>query len=171
MDYKITSTWSVLGKTKLEWEYQLNLLRLLALRSGIEVDTLRIIAILRDWSKMKARTDKDYPQAQVVPVEIPVWPIAVAEQFMEARVRAHQDPNPPPCTDEERWKEPDVWAVMKVGRKSAVKLHDTESAAAAHAADLGKGHSIAHRPGGYRRCADYCSVSHACPLLASEVPF
>lgn len=171
MDYKITSVWSVKGDTKLEWEQQLNLLRLLAIRNGIDVHRLRIIAILRDWTKVKARTDSTYPQAQVVPVEIDVWPMAKTEAYLLERVKAHQAENPPPCTDAERWKTEDVYAVMKDGRKSAVKLHDSAQPAVKQATDLGKGHSVVKRPGEYRRCGEYCNVAHACPTFSAEVPF
>jgi hypothetical protein len=170
-DYKVTSAWSVIGETKIEWEQQLNLLRLLAIRNGIQVERLRIIAILRDWSKMKAKIDPTYPQAQVVPVDIPVWDAKVAEDYMIKRVKAHQAENPPPCTAVERWQRDDVYAVMKDGRKSAVKLFDNETDAHRHAANLGKGHLVALRVGESVRCASYCSVSHACPQYRGEVPF
>ena len=170
MDYKVTSVWSVLGDTKIEWENQLNLLRVLAIRNGIEVNKLRIIAILRDWSKGKAKSP-DYPEVQVVPIDIPVWPIEKAEAYMAERVALHQMATPPPCTDEERWKTVDTYAVMKDGRKSAVKLHHAPAEAREHAHELGKGHTVVRRPGQYRRCADYCSVSHGCPQYAEEVAF
>lgn len=170
-DYKITSVWSVKGDTKLEWEQQLNLLRLLAHYNDKPIRALRIIAILRDWQKSKARTDSTYPQAQVVAVDIPMWPLPWAIKFMEARVLAHQADTPPPCTDEERWKTDNVYAVMKEGRKTAVKLHEDKTIAITHAAGLGKGHTVVERPGQYRRCAEYCPVSTSCPQFASEVPF
>lgn len=170
-DYKVTSSWSVIGDTKIEWEQQLNLLRLLAIRNGLVVDKLCIVAILRDWSKTKAKTDSSYPQAQVVVVDIPVWDISFAEEFLATRVRIHQDPNPSPCTFFERWQRDDVYAVMKEGRKSAVKLHSTAVDADAHAETLGKGHSVVLRPGESVRCEGYCSVSHACPYRKESVPF
>lgn len=171
MDYKITSVWSVKGDTKVEWEQQLNLLRLLAFRNGKTIVGLRIIAILRDWSKAKAKVDSTYPQAQVVPVDIPMWTIEETEAYLHERVTAHQLTNPPPCTPAERWQTETVYAVMKVGRKSAVKLHESPTLAQEHAAQLGAGHSVTTRPGGFRRCAEYCNVSHRCPQYASEVPF
>lgn len=170
MDYKVTSVWSVKGDTKIEWEQQLNLLRLLAIDNHMEVDSLKIIAILRDWSKGKANS-ADYPEVQVVPIDIPVWPIEQAREYMLERVKLHQQPNPPPCTAVERWQTQDVYAVMKEGRKSAVKLHYSPAEAREHAYTLGKGHTAVHRPGEYRRCADYCNVAHGCSQYQSEVEF
>lgn len=169
-DFKVTSVWSVIGDTKVEWEQQLNLLRLLAIRNGIEVNRLRIIAILRDWSKGKAM-QADYPSVQVVPIDIPVWPIELAEAYLLNRVKAHQHPEPPPCTPEERWGTPEKFALMKAGRKTAVKLYDSEHEAAQAARQGGKDYVVVHRPGVYRRCADYCSVSHGCPQYQGEVGF
>lgn len=170
-DYKITSVWSVIGETKIEWEQQLNLLRLLAIQNGIQVDRLRIIAILRDWSKMKAKLEPEYPQSQVCPVDIPVWSQERAEAYMLDRVKAHQDAAPPPCTDVERWAKPTVYAVMKEGNKRAFKLHESANSAAAHVAELGPKYSVVTRPGEYTRCANYCAVAHNCPQFQGEVAF
>lgn len=169
-DYKFTSVWSVIGETKPEWIAQLNLLRILAKHEGIKVDKLGILAVLRDWAKGKAN-GADYPKHQIQRIDIPVWSDDQAEAYLFDRVLAHQSANPSVCTDEERWKRADVFAVMKVGRKSAVKLHDSFEDADAHATQLGAGHSVVKRPGGYGRCQDYCNVSHVCPAMQSEVPF
>lgn len=169
-DYKFTSTWSVVGDIKPEWIAQLNLLRLLSIHNGIKVDSLRIIAILRDWSKGKAKS-AGYPRHQVAVVEIPIWSIEQTEAYMLERVKAHQSDAPPPCSDDERWKRPDVFAVMKAGRKSAIKLHVSEIEAVGHCGELGSGHSIAKRPGGFLRCQEYCDVSISCPQMVTEAGF
>jgi len=170
MDYKVTSVWAVKGDTKVEWEQQLNLLRLLAHRSGIEVTSLRIIAILRDWSKGKSNAP-GYPDAQVVSVDIPLWPLHKAEAYLMDRVMAHQDPAPPVCSDTERWKKEDIFAVMKKGRKSAIKLHDTRKDALAMVSQMTVDHYIERRPGGYTRCDSYCNVSHQCAAMKTEAGF
>jgi hypothetical protein len=48
-DYKVCSIYSVRDGGKVEWEQQQNLLACLARRSGMVVDRLEIVAILRDW--------------------------------------------------------------------------------------------------------------------------
>jgi hypothetical protein len=172
-DYKVTSAWSVIGEHKREWEEQLNVLRLLAHWNGLPVEGLQIVAILRDWSRAKAKvtSEKDYPKLPVALVDIPLWPLEAAEEFVRARVALHADPNPEPCSDTERWKTEDVWALMKEGRKSAVKLFAVQSEATEALDKAGKGHSLVLRPGEYRRCAEYCNVSHACPAYQGEVLF
>lgn len=169
-DYKVTSVWSVIGGGKIEWERQLNLLRLLAHHNGIEVDRLRIIAILRDWSKPRARVESDYPASQVAVIPVELWSLERAEQYLLERVMAHQDPDPPPCSDEERWRDADVFAVIRDGRKRATRLYDNEDEAKADAVDRGPEYSVERRPGGFRRCEGYCDVSAGCPVL-TPTPF
>lgn len=170
-DFKVTSVWSVIGDTKIEWEQQLNLLRLLSIRNGIPVKQLRIIAILRDWSKTKASIDRDYPQSQVCPVDIPMWSDEQAESYMNERVAAHQSDAPAPCSPSERWQKDDVYAVMKTNRKTAVKLFKNNPDAQQHALSLGKDHFVVLRVGEAIRCAHYCPVSHVCSHYRGEVPF
>lgn len=163
-DYKFTSYWSVKSPVpKKEWVAQLNLLRLLAIRNGKELDSLRIIAMLRDHSFTQAERDGSYPQSPVATVDIPVWDIAEAEEYLLERVRAHQAENPPPCSDEERWLEPAVFALKKKGRKTAIKLFQDHDSAALAAEGL-PDHFVEVRPGKYRRCQNYCNVSHGCPV-------
>lgn len=164
MDYKFTTFWSVKGdEPKDEWVQQLNLLRLLAIRNGMPVHALRIIALLRDWQKSQARRDPEYPQLPIVPVEIPMWSVEKAEAFMLERVKLHQDESPSPCSDDDRWMQPAVYALKKHGRKTAVKLYNLREDAE-RAAEESKDLYVEHRPGEYRRCAEYCNVSHGCPV-------
>lgn len=170
-DYKFTSAYSVMGETKVEWENQLNLLRLLARDNGVTgIEKLKICAILRDWTKGKAKTE-GYPKQQVVVVEVPVWDFEKAEAYMLDRVAAHQDANPPVCSDLERWKQDDVFATMREGRKSAIRLHESYQQADEMATSLGKGHYVDVRKGSYKRCLEYCNVSHVCPAMKTEVGF
>jgi hypothetical protein len=166
-DYKFASVWSVKGEPKKEWVQQLNLLRFLADANGMFVSGLRIIALLRDHSMTQAQRDRGYPQLPIAAVDIPMWDLDEAERFLYERVVAHQEANPEPCSDEERWKSPSTFAVRKEGRKKAVKLYDLQADAEQHAAEAGKGHFVEVRPGNYRRCAEFCNVSHGCPVYAN----
>lgn len=168
-DFKVTSVWSYINGGKVEWEQQLNLLRYLAAMKAITtnddryiVTKLAIVAIFRDFQAMKAGID-GYPEAAAALIEIPVWSLEKAASYLLDRVRAHFADEHPPCTDEERWATKETFAVMKNGRKSALKLHDTRDAAEEMAKDKGKDHYVEVRPKTFRRCESYCSVSHTCP--------
>lgn len=168
-DWKFTTFWSVKGDSpKQEWIEQLNLLRVLAVRNGKDIKGLQIIAILRDHQMAQAKRDSEYPQLPVAVVDIPMWDLFEAEEFMFNRVKAHQEAEPEVCTDAERWMTSPVYAHKKGGRKSAIKLYDIKEEADAAALDGGKDHFVEHRPGAYRRCEDYCNINHSCPAYAKS---
>jgi hypothetical protein len=131
----------------------------------MDVKALRIIALLRDHQMTQAKRDPEYPQLPIATVDIPVWDVFDAEEFMLARVKAHQDANPPPCTDEERWMQPSVFALKKNGRKTAIKLYESREEAESAASAGGKDHFVEHRPGEFRRCTSYCNVAHGCQVF------
>jgi hypothetical protein len=167
-DYKVTSVWSVVyGKP--EWERQLNVLAALARANGHRVDKVQIIAILRDWSKYKAR-EKGYPGRQVVVLEQPLWTQDTAVDYIQKRLGVHfSDAAPVQCTDEERWARPDTFAVMGKGRKRALRVLGSASEAAQWAEDNSKEDvTIEHRPGESVRCESYCNVRDWCPQYQQE---
>jgi len=163
-DFKVTSSWSVLNGHKIEWEQQLNVLHYLA--DDPDVEELKIIAILRDWSKSNAMRSRDYPRSQVIELDIPLWTKEEQEEYVKERVVLHQraqlEHEYPKCSPEERWQKDDVWALMKEGRKSAVKLHSSEESVEEHLENMDNKHYIEFRPGESIRCKDYCSVNKFC---------
>lgn len=165
-DWKLTSVWSMKDGFKLEWEQQLNCYAQLVRHAGRNVDQIQIVAIGRDWSKNKARFDKDYPQEQVKVIAVPLWTAEETLEFITERVRLHQEAEKgiwPDCTPEERWARPTQWAVMKKGQKKAVKLYESK-----HAAEwaVAKDQYIVERPGESVRCNAYCAVANVCPQKA-----
>lgn len=162
-DWKLTSVWSVKDGIKREWEEQLNCYAELIRRAGRYVDQLQVVAIGRDWSKNKAKFDSSYPQEQVKVLSVPLWTSEQAAEFLETRVRLHQEAEKgswPDCTPEERWVKA-KFAVMKTGAKKAVRLYDTNAAALTHA-NNDSALYVQHRPGESVRCESYCAVSGHC---------
>jgi len=162
-DYKVTSVHKLLQGNCEEWTAQLNLYAALLRHHCHSVRELQVIAILRDWSKSEARRNPEYPQAQVVTIPLPLWDPEKALEFMRNRVKLHQEARVslPECSTEERWARPDVYAVMKNGKKRAVKLFASEHEALDFACS-GKDLSVVKRPGLSVRCADFCSVLPFC---------
>jgi hypothetical protein len=162
-DYKLCSVWEHIHGPKVDWVNQLNVLAFMAVHNGYEVERATVEAVYRDWSKGKASNGGDYPPAQTETIEIPLWTYQQQKDYIERRVEEHmlaQNGHPAECTPEERWAKDDVWAVMKEGRKSAVKLHFVEEEAYSHA-QLPK-HYVQHRPGENVRCENYCNVRDFC---------
>ena len=168
-DFKVSSAWSALGDPKPEWVQQLNLLNYL---SGGDIDKLAIILICRDWSKFRAMKGGDYPSSQVIEIPIEKWSREKTEKYLLERLTAHQrafnGDSLPLCSKQERWAKDDVWAIMKKGRKSAVKLHSNEEDAEKHLESLDKNHSIELRVGEDVRCGNYCSVNQHCEQFLTK---
>jgi len=169
-DYKLCSTWEVIGGLKPEKTAQLNCYAYLASVNGYAVNGLEIVTILRDWSKMKAKRERDYPQQQVRVIPVCLWPAEETAAYLRERVRLHHeaavapDHQLPLCTAEERWARPTVWAVMKQGRKSALKLCETPEMAADYLTQQAKPSllSVIERPGESVRCRYYCAAASVC---------
>ena len=168
-DYKLTSMWAVINGVKPEWEAQLNCLAFLCAHDDLDVNALKIVAMLRDWSEMKTRFDQQMPQHQIITIPVKLWTRQEQEAYIKERMslhhRAEHHGDIPECTDDERWASPAKFAVMKEGRKSAVRLLDSETEANEYMkAITAKGnYSIVERPKEYKRCQQYCNCLPWCP--------
>ncbi len=173
-DYKVTSAWSViLGKD--EWALQQNCYAWLVKNSidgknrGRDVSSLRICAILRDWQRKKAMFDKDYPQAPIVTVELPLWSGKKIDNYIHERITDHQDAQImydtedrlPLCSPSEMWAKPDTFAVKEKGKVRAKRVLNSEEEAIEYIGD-NKNLAIEFRKGERTRCEGYCSVSEYC---------
>ena len=166
-DYKTTGVWAVMNEKK-EWEYQLNIYAWLVERvKQSPVDSLEIVAIIRDWKRRDAETKKDYPDAPIKTIPITLWPYEEREKFVQQRIHLHADAmfqyqtggDLPLCTPNDMWEKPSVWAVKKPGAARAKSLHYTEADAIKAAGD---DLEIEFRPGERTRCANYCTVRDFC---------
>lgn len=168
-DYKLTSVYALKDGIKTEFEQQLNLYKyLIEFTTKRVISALQIVGVYRDWSKLKARYSSDYPKYQVEKFTAPMWGTNEIRYFLEDRVRLHQKAEQgewPECTPEERWAKPTVFAVMKQGRKRAVRLYPTKEQADKHALTA-PAHFVVKRPSESTRCASYCSVASVCPQWA-----
>lgn len=177
IDYKVTSTFKVLKKDFDDYRMQ-GLMYCYMIRKNYSEYKPRkatFYMILRDWQKSKAKFDKDYPQSQVQKVTfnftdkdfkmIEQW---IKDKF-EAIKKAEQlsDEELPLCSDEDRWKNEDVYAVMKKGRKSALRLLNTEQEAKDYMSKNG-GDYIELRKGEDRKCKEYCTCCQFCPFYKAN---
>jgi hypothetical protein len=182
IDFKVTSAWAALDALtngKDEWENQLNVLDFLCRKNQkdltrykkeIKVKSLSIMAILRDWSKLKVMQSDNYPRKQVVMIPVRRWSEEQQEIYVKARIKLHQDAEQskelPMCTAKERWRKEDSYAVMKDNRKTAWRLFATKEEAVQFLFSQkmieGKGCSIVFRKGEDVRCQHYCRVNEFC---------
>ena len=170
-DYKVTSAWSVVHGSKTEdWTMQLNMGALLMEETGYPVHTLQITALLKDWDKHKAKIDRSYPQCAMVVIPIMRMKNEEIKKWMIRRVTIFdcndllKDDYLEPCSSEEMWEAPSKFAVMKEGRKSAVRVFDDLQDAETLLKEKGKDHYIQTRLGERRRCQEYCPVAQFCNI-------
>lgn len=168
-DWKMDSVYTIMNSSRdKERAGQVNSYAFLFRSIGFEVEKLSIWSFIRDYSKTKARTQKDYPKRQVIQTKMPVWTPEETEKHIVSNITRFEehidtpDDQLPPCTMEERWQDPTIYAVMKKGRKSAVKRHESKEEAKKMVSELGATAYIEERPSTPRRCEDYCSVSNFC---------
>ena len=169
-DWKTASVWKVQFNDFKDWRAQGLTYAWLLQRSGLEVKKCRFVALLKDHSKTKAKTDSSYPQSPVFIYEFDVTAADMEEtaarilakvQEIESAYKLDDDAIEP-CSAEERWADGEKWAVMKNGRKSAVKVFDNQLDADAMAGELGNSHYVEHRPAISRKCGEYCNCKDFC---------
>jgi hypothetical protein len=145
-------------------------------RFGFWADNAEIIAIMKDHSKRDAKIKPDYPQFPVKKIsfkfteqdftEIEEW---LKSRFAEiAEAEKLPDDELPLCTPEERFNRGDKFAVMKNGRKTAMRVLDSMEEAELWMADNG-GDSIEIRKGEDKKCKEYCSACEFCNYYKEQV--
>jgi len=159
VDKKTAKTWSFTFGNR-SWEEQLNVYAYLLNLEGYRVNRLVSEVVYLDWTKSGARRSPNgYPPAQFLELEVPLWPEKDTQNFIFSRLRKLMDPEL--CTAEERWERDEHWAVMRTGRKTALKRAESEQAAAEWMKENGGTH-IDHRTGNPVRCLDWCPVKEFC---------
>lgn len=172
-DYKTASTWKVIFKDFDDWYKQGMIYAYLMRKNGFDVKRCRFIAMLKDWSKSKAKHDASYPDSPVYVHQFDVTEkgIEEIEAFIVEKLNAIKlcesfgDDEITECTKDERWAKDDVYAVMKAGRKTAIKLYGNEDEAKMRAAD--ENGYVEKREGVSTKCLEYCSCCDYCNFYKS----
>lgn len=187
-DYKTCSVYKVLKHDYTDWEHQLKIYCYMLNEIGFECNSGEIVAIMKDWTPGKAKFDPEYPKyaVQTVKFRFTKKDMEDIEKWLKLRfdeiskAEKLKDENLPMCSLEERFNTGDKYAVMKKGRKRAVKVFDDKDLATQYMKDVGADY-IEERHGEDKRCADYCSVNGFCSywreknekdanLVCKEVP-
>ena len=176
VDYKVCSTFKVLKKDFEDYRKQGLMYALMLKNMGYKVKKAQFILVLRDWQKTKAKFDKTYPQSQVVKKEfkftekdfedIYQW---ISDKFKEIAIaEKQQDSDLPLCSQEDRWNSGQTFAVMKNGRKTALRVLSTREEAEEYQEKNG-GDYIQERQGEDRKCKEYCSCCYFCDYYKNFV--
>ena len=170
-DFKTASVWKVQFEDFEDWRKQGLIYAWLMKKNGFEVSKCEFIALLKDHSKSKAKSDSNYPQLPTYKYcfDVTEENLAEIEKFIFARIEDLEkaekldDESLEPCSKEERWQGEDKFAVMKEGRKTAIKLFDNREEAESNMKALG-GTYIEERIAEPKKCNDYCICKDFCPF-------
>lgn len=168
-DYKTASVWKIIFGDFSDWRRQTLIYCYMLRRIGFDAQGGEIVAFLKDHSKRDAKVKSGYPKfpVQTVKFRFTDDDFAECEDWLRARfaeIRAAEklaDDDLPVCTPDERFNSGDKYAVMKKGRKTALRVLDTLEAAEQWRTDNG-GDYIETRRGEDKKCADYCSACEFC---------
>ena len=171
-DYKTGSIWKVQFDDFEDYRKQLLIYAYMLRFIGFECDKGEIVMMLKDHSKSKATFDINYPQHPVVvktfnfsDENFKDIDLYIRNKFNEIKtLESVSDDELPPCTKEERWHRDDTYAVMKEGRKTAVKVCNSQEEANNYIANnnLDKKHYVEFREGKDSKCDEYCNACKWC---------
>jgi hypothetical protein len=172
-DFKSTSTFTWVNDTKSD-DYQLqgSIYRWLDADSParrITEDYMVIQFFFTDWMAGRAKADKNYPQRQVEPLNIPLLSLEDTEDFVAsrltqyARYKDHDESGLPRCTDKELWRKAPVWKYYRNPEKRArsTKNFDSPGEAYAQLTKDGNVGVVVEVPGEVVACK-YCPAFPVC---------
>lgn len=173
-DWKTASVWKIIYGDFADWKEQGLTYAWLLKQNGLTVKKCRFVALLKDHSKTEAKRKADYPQKPVYVYEFDITDedLKAVENRIVSKVAKVasayelEDDKIAPCTAEERWATADKYAVMKDGRKTALKVCDTKEEAEKLLSELG-GTRIEERKGESKKCVDYCPCREFCNFWKS----
>lgn len=177
-DYKSATVWKVIYNDWEDYKNQLLCYAYMLRRIGFECESGEIVALLKDYSKTKAKMDSNYPPHPVhtenfkfTEKDIKDIEKFIYEKFKDIKhSEALIDGLLTPCTEKERWYSGDKFAVMKKGNKRAIRVLDSEDEANNYIRNmnLDDKHYIEFRQGENKKCNEYCNVRQWCPLFNNE---
>lgn len=175
-DWKTASVWKATYNDFDDWYKQGMTYAYLFHRQGLPVKKCMFYAFLKDWSKAKAKYDSSYPQSQILLYEFDVTldriqaiELEIVNKVFEYEANIErEDDEIKECSEKERWATETKYAVMKEGRKTAVKLHTDLNEAENHAFTLGNNHYVETRLGENKKCKDYCACCEFCNFYKNQ---
>lgn len=175
-DYKTCSVWKIIFGEFSDWKRQLLIYAYMLRSIGFEVKQGAIVAMMKDHSKRDAKIKAEYPAlpVQTIRFRFTEQDFAETEEFLVDRFNEIKvaetltDEELPVCTAEERFNSGDKFAVMKKGRKTALRVLD-DLQAAEEWKDANGGDFIDIRKGEDKKCVDYCAACEFCNYYREHV--
>ena len=168
-DYKTCSCWKVIYNDWEDYRKQLLMYAWAFRKMGFEVEKGQIVAVIKDYSKTKAKVDSNYPQYPVYKkiFNFTEQDFIEIEEFIKskfAKIQKYEntpDDELPICSEEARWNDGDKYAVKKKGNKRALRVYDTLEEAEEHLKQ-DENLELEVRKGEDKKCLEYCSCYQFC---------
>lgn len=135
----------------------------------ITSDHINVLMIFTDWSELKAKADKTYPQKRIIVRKLDLLSIEETESWVRNRLAEltryldKKQEELPLCTPDELWMDPPQWAYYKDKTKlaRATKLFDTAAEAQTRLVQDGNTGVVVKRDMEPKFCR-YCPASPVC---------
>jgi hypothetical protein len=164
-DWKVTA--KVQEEAKPEHKDQAQMNGYLTKMNGFPVHSVVVNYFDRAWSYLQSIVNPAYPKTAFTAFVFDYDEEYAIKRFNET-IKDHVDArngNPRPCTDEERWKKPNTFALMKPDAKKATKVCYSMAEAEANKKP---GQIIQVRSGESTYCKFFCGFHHVCPQYQKE---
>lgn len=168
-DIKTTKTYNwIKGTNDTKYQIQGSIYRWLN-PEIITDDYMSVLMVFTDWTPLKAQSDRQYPQANILERRLQLMSLAETERWVKNRLvelecyeDAHQN-DMPACTPEELWMEPTKWAYYRTAKaKRATKVCKTRTEAETLKAQTGSPESrVIERKSEPKYCK-YCEGRTIC---------
>lgn len=183
-DYKFCSVYNwIYPEAREKWKQQLNIYAYMLEQDGYKVNGIKVVAFFRDWSSFGKMKNKDYPDAQLKEINIPMgnpnsqrpWKEEVWD-FILKRMELHRramNGEYIECTGKERWATGDQFAVKTPKSSKALAVFPNQVSAVGFIQENKHKYNDQlypeYRPGESRKCASYCAVAEFCPQRKKEL--
>jgi hypothetical protein len=165
-DWKVTA--KVQEEAKQEHHDQAQMNGYLTKLNGFDVRSVVVNYFDRSWSYLQSLVNPAYPKTAFTAFVFDYdedYAIKKFDETIKDHVNA-KNGNPRSCTDEERWKKPDTFALMKPEAKKASKVCSSMAEAESNKKP---GQIIQVRPGESTYCKFFCGFQHVCPQYKKEL--
>jgi len=173
-DYKFSKLYSFTNGGKTDHEIQTNYQAYLLRKHGYPVNSIQIGGFGLDWAKTKTAQQKDYPPTLFCHTPYPMWADEDVEAYIKNQILEKEYGKLGQirvCDESERWARPTVWKVYRKGRKSALRILNTEEEANEFLANIAKpsGTEYVEKVEGEDiRCVWFCNVREHCSFYQEK---
>ena len=182
-DIKVTRVWKYIYGNNKDFERQLNMYDYFMHLDGYEIETLKIMMVILDWSEGK-KWERGYPNSRIQIIPIKKWSRTQQKKFIEDRVNSWKAAKPladdklPECSLDDRWAEKEVHKLYRLpNAQKAYKIFNTKTGAKSYQdvcqanepKKWDKSIIKTFRAKPWKRCESWCKVADFCNQYQNRI--